>query len=182
MGGSDWHEALQAELNALGIAYASEDLVEYFKFGDGATVTSTRTWTYCLASFAVLADIRIAEIPGTLPGLLSPDAAGQFGLQVDFAKSRWRVPKGIWKPLQYTASGHVRLPALQYPAAVHVLQQESADSGSYDSADEMCRGQPWLASQSSDAVSEDDASSTTSESQRGGASDLVTEPSPDASE
>ena len=130
----------------------------------------------------MLADVAIAEIPGTLPGLLSPDATGQFGLQVDFAKSRRRVPKGTWKPLQYTASGHIRLPVLQYPAEVPVLQQESADSGSHDSADEMCQGQPWLASQSSDTVSEDDASSTTSESQHSGVSDLITESSPDASE
>ena len=182
VGGSEWHQALQAELDTLGIAYASEDLVEYFKFGDGTTVTSTRTWTYRLALSGMLADITIADVPGTLPGLLSPDATGQFGLQVDFAKSRWRVPKGTWKPLQYTASGHIRLPVLQYPAAVHVLQQESADSGSHDSADEMCQGQPWLASQSSDTVSEEDASSSTSESQRRGVSDLITDSSPDASE
>ena len=44
VGGSDWHQALQAELTALGVAFASEDVVEYFKFGDGTTVTSMRSW------------------------------------------------------------------------------------------------------------------------------------------
>ena len=142
---------------------------------------------YTLALSGVPADFRIAEIAGPLPGLLSPEATGQFGLQLDFAKSRWRAPKGSWKPLQYTASGHIRLPVLQYPTAVHLLGQsdseaESADYRSLDSADEMCKGQPWLASQSSNSASEDDASSTTSESQHDGASEQVTETSPDASE
>ena len=59
---------------------------------------------------------------------------------------------------------------------------ESAVSSKADPADEMCQGQPWLASQSSDTASQDDASSTTSESQRDGATDKVTSTSPDASE
>ena len=162
-------------------------MTECLKFADGSTVCSQHTWLYELAVAGTCAQVRIAEVPGSLPGLLSPEATGQFGLQLDFAKSRWRVPKGSWKPLQYTASGHIRLPVLQYPTAVHLLGQsdsedESVDYGSLDSADEMCKGQPWLASQSSNSASEDDASSTTSESQHDGASEQVTETSPDASE
>ena len=104
---------------------------------------------------------------------------------MDFAKRNWRVPKGHWKPLQFTASGHIRLPALQRPSGINMLDQpasESADSSRADSADEMCQGQPRLASQSSDTASQDDASSTTSESQRDGATDKVTSTSSDASE
>ena len=185
VGGSEWHQALQAELDALGVAYASEDQLEYFKFGDGTTVPSTRSWTYSLAVSGLLAYVKIAEVPGALPGLLSPDAIRQFALQVDFAELKWRVPKGQWKPLQFTDSGHIRLPVLQHPSGINMMDQaayESADSSKADSADEMCQGQPWLASQSSDSASQDDASSTTSESQHDGATDQVTTSSSDASE
>ena len=147
VGGAEWHKALQAELASLGMDYASEDAVEYFRFGDGTTVASVRTWVCPLALSGTLANIRIAEIPGSLPGLLSPEATGQFGLQLDFAKQRWRVPDGDWKPIQHTASGHIRLPMLQYPNAAHVAHDadsvsDSAESDSHDSADEMCNGQP----------------------------------------
>jgi hypothetical protein len=76
--------------------------------------------------------------------LLSPKATALFGLKLDFAKSSWRVPRGSWKPLQFTDSGHVRLPVLQYPTSAHVTATEASSASATDSADETCNHQPWL--------------------------------------
>ena len=156
--------------------------MQYFKFGHGATVTSTRTWVYPLAVSGKCADVRIAEVPGSLPGLLSPEATSAFGLKLDFAKSSWRVPRGEWKPLQYTNSGHIRLPVLQYPTSVQVATRH-ASSDSDNSADAMCNSQPWLETPdaSSDA-SGIDAQSSTSESAHSCSTALLTSDMADSSE
>ena len=183
VGGAIWHGALQAELKKMAVPFSSEESLEYFKFGDGATVTSTRTWVYPLALSGRCADIRIAEIPGPLPGLLSPKANGLFGLKLDFEKSRWRVPRGAWKPLQFTDSGHIRLPVLQYPTTVHVAAKTSSASEA-DSADEMCRSQPWL--ETPDASSEEGRdgplTTTSSESRHSFSTALLTSDTADSSE
>jgi hypothetical protein len=184
VGGAQWHRALQAELAKIGAVFSKEDVTDYFKFGDGSTVASTCTWSYPLAVAGHTARVRIAEIPGELPGLLSPEATGQFGLQLDFAKSKWRVPKGDWEPLQYTASGHIKLPVLQFPHDTHAADDGSdADSSDPTSGDAQARdaSRPWDEPADDSSVQDSpvsDGSDSSAESGHLFGSDLISASSP----
>ena len=189
VGGDKWHRALQTELVKSGAVFSEEPCTEYFKFGDGTTVASHRTWVYPLAIAGTVASVRIAEIPGDLPGLLSPEATGQFGLQVDFAQSKWRVPRGTWEPLQYTASGHIKLPVLQFPQDTHFADSDSdAVSSDESSADApaLDKARPWVEPADGSSASDTPVSAATStsseESQHDYSSGLVSYSTSSASE
>ena len=146
-------------------------MTEYFKFGDGATVASEATYTYQLAIAGEIRDVPIAEVLCDLPGLLSPEAIGMFGIQLDFAESRWRVKGGCWEPIQYTTSGHIRLPVLQYPDEAFFQADTSgsdSDSGSAVSEQEgvLRHTRTWEEPSDGSSVSgsqeEDDSSSSES--------------------
>jgi hypothetical protein len=172
--GQTWHEALQGELRKLDLEFTSDTNPEHFRFGDGATVTSRRGWTYPLAVGGQCAAIRIAEVPGSLPGLLGPDAIAQFKIQLDFAKSRWRTRGAHWRPFQWTESGHIRLPILQHS---HVLHAEAdSDDDQLETASEQSDvGSSQEPDDSGDSLSnEGDSQSSSTESNHEYSSQLCT--------
>ena len=85
-------------------------------------------------------------------------------------------PRGDWKPLQYTASGHIKLPVLQFPAEVHAMLDHAESGSRSDSADDVCHNQPWLETPtaSSDG-SEPDLQSSSTESSHSFSSERLTE-------
>ena len=65
VGGTSWHKNLQKCLKGLGRTFYQKEQLEYFQFGPGEPITSTRRWHY---QVGVHRELSISEVPAECPG------------------------------------------------------------------------------------------------------------------
>ena len=73
VGGTSWHKALQSTMLALGRRVRSETQEEYFQFGPGEPIRSSRRWFYDVGVLGRDKVLKISEVPVECPGLIGPD-------------------------------------------------------------------------------------------------------------
>ena len=71
VGGSEWHEQLRQEVHARGYEVKELKECEYFRFGAGPVVKSVRAWVYPIGFCGKNEVLKISEVPGRCPGLIS---------------------------------------------------------------------------------------------------------------
>ena len=113
VGGAAWHQQLRAEVERRGYRVRSALYKEYFKFGAGPVVASERLWVYPIGFHGKNELLRIAEVPGNCPGLLSIEDMSRLKVAFDF-EARVLTVRGQRHPMTYTTSGHPTLYLLDY--------------------------------------------------------------------
>ena len=71
--GSEWHRDLQAQKDACEEPYYYVPQEEYFKFGPGEPLLSSRAWKYTAGINGARCPLTIAEVEAGVPGLIGPD-------------------------------------------------------------------------------------------------------------
>ena len=72
--GKQWHQEFQRHLAKQSLQGERDDNDEVFRFGNGHEETSESFWVYPISLFGTTAVLRVAEVAGDCPPLLSREA------------------------------------------------------------------------------------------------------------
>jgi len=105
VGGTRWHRELQATMRTLGRQFRSEPQSEFFQFGPGEPIRSTKKWIYDVGVLGENKKLAISEVPVECPGLVGPDELTQWGVGMEFTDRTYH--RGNKKEAMiFTQSGH----------------------------------------------------------------------------
>jgi hypothetical protein len=113
VGGSEWHQELQEELDNLGISYRPKNATELFQFGPGEPIPSIRRWIYPVGINGQTETLEIAEVDAAVPGLIGPDEMAAWGVKLDFTNGTVTTNGGV-SQLHPSQSGHPCIGLLDY--------------------------------------------------------------------
>ena len=91
VGGSRWHAELQSALHARGKKFRKEIQEEYFQFGPGDPILSSRRWVYTVGILGEVRELVVSEVPVECPGLIGPDDLSSWGVTLDFKSQTYNV-------------------------------------------------------------------------------------------
>ena len=121
-GGRLWHARLRQELDARGVTYHREEVLEYFQFGPGDPIASYTRWTYNVGIFGTLTQLDIYELDSVstaidqAPGLIGPDELAKWQGNLYFTVDTVEV-FGRRGRITLAASGHPCISLLGFPEA-----------------------------------------------------------------
>ena len=123
VGGKSWHQNLQKCLKRLGRKFHYEEQLEFFQFGPGEPITSTRRWHYQVGVQGRNRELSISEVPAECPGLVGPTELSAWSMLLNFQDKTF-TSDGRTTPIIYARSGHPCMSLLDYdkdPRAVFQL-------------------------------------------------------------
>ena len=116
VGGRDWHERFQQRLKMMGISWEELEESEWFKFGAGDAMQSTKAFLYPVGIHRKCSYLRMSQVDG--------DAADCPGLVGPSDMSRWKVvfrfetkevdAMGVTRPMVLTNTRHPGLDLLDF--------------------------------------------------------------------
>jgi len=106
VGGPTWHKELQQELRKRGVTFRSRRQREYFQFGPGDPILSTKKWRYEVGVQGQKRILGISELPIDCPGLIGPDVLKLWEIKLDFAEDTIETGKAGPQKIAYSSSGH----------------------------------------------------------------------------
>jgi hypothetical protein len=126
VGGRSWHRALQKCLEALGKEYYSTEQLEYFQFGPGEPIRSTRRWHYQVGIQGVNRWLIMSEVLVECPGLIGPSELTAWHMLLDFVDKTFSS-EGVTTPIIFARSGHPCMSLLEYGDESVELRQADPD-------------------------------------------------------
>ena len=132
VGGSEWHQELQEELDNLGISYRSKNITELFQFGPGEPIPSIRRWIYPVGVNGKMETLEIAEVDAAVPWLIGPDEMAAWGVKLDFTNGTMTTRGGV-SNLHPSQSGHPCIGLLDYGSIQRLHAHQSSVAPDIDS-------------------------------------------------
>ena len=117
VGGPKWHRDMQRELVKRGRKFRELPQSEYFQFGPGKPIHSTKKWVYEVGILGEKKVVEISEVPAECPGLLGPEEMKLWRMRLDFDTDSVSVavPDGVRSaPMQMSESGHPIIDMLEF--------------------------------------------------------------------
>ena len=120
-------------LKALGQKYYSEEQLEFFQFGPGEPIRSTKRWHYPVGVQGVERELVISEAPAECPGLVGPSELSACQMKLEF-EAKTFTSAGRTTPIIYARSGHPCMCFLEYKweLSTTVYQLEVAEDSEED--------------------------------------------------
>ena len=84
VGGRSWHRGLQKYLKAIDKKFHCEEQLEYFQFGPGEPIRSTKRWRYQVGIQGVNRELVISEVPVECLGFIGPSELAAWRMVLDF--------------------------------------------------------------------------------------------------
>ena len=116
--GIEWHKTIQQAMRQRGIPYQEIEEQEYFKFGAGNVIASTRAFIYAVGFKGRLEVIKMSCVdhPSAVacPGLISPHDMGRLKVGMLFGTDELLIRDKSY-PREWTDNGHPRLYLLDFP-------------------------------------------------------------------
>jgi hypothetical protein len=122
VGGASWHHQLQKILKKLGKKFYSEDQLEFFQFGPGEPIQSTRRWHYAVGVLGRNRVLRISEVPVECPGLIGPTELSAWQMLLNFQDKTF-TSEARTTSIIYARSGHPYMRLLDYEGAPEKVYQ-----------------------------------------------------------
>ena len=135
VGGRNGHQGLQGRLKELGKKFYCAKQLEFFQFGPGDPIRSTRRWHYQVGVQGVNRELVMSEVPVDCPGLIGPEKLAAWTVLLDFGAKTFTTAAGVATPIIFARSGHPCMSLLAYeekPKEVYQmdLHSEDQDGGS----------------------------------------------------
>ncbi len=105
VGGETWHREFQAALDDRGESCRSVACNEVFLFGPGKSIRATRRWIYPVGVHGNRGELRIAEVPAVVPGLIGPDELSNWETEIHVTDGTIGI-HGVRAPLRSSEFGH----------------------------------------------------------------------------
>jgi hypothetical protein len=134
VGGTSWHRQLQKVLKRMGRKFHSEEQLEFFQFGPGDPIQSTRCWHYEVGVVGQNRVLRISEVQVECPGLVGPTELSAWQMMLNFQDKTF-TSEGRVSSIIYARSGHPCMSLLDYQEALRSVHQ--TESGQADSDEDL---------------------------------------------
>lgn len=135
VGGEEWHHRFQQALTIIGLSWEEVPETEWFKFGAGEAVQSTKAYIYPVGIHGVCSYLRISEVGGDAsdcPGLVGPSDMSRWKVVFRF-ETKQVDAMGVTRPMVLTSTRHPGLDLLDFgsqpdfnTAGLRVLKEQLA--------------------------------------------------------
>ena len=119
VGGAQWHARFQDALKQCGMKWLEVSESEWFKFGAGEPVKSTRAYIYPVGIHGIPSYLRMSEVGGDAsdcPGLVGPSDMSRWKVVFKFGTKEVDA-MGVTRPMVLTSTRHPGLDLLDFGAS-----------------------------------------------------------------